>query len=231
MVLGGDDNTVKLWDPASGIVQTMDEHTKLVRAVAVLPDGRVVSGSDDNTAKLWDPTTGTVQTMVEQVEPRGWVLAVAVLPDGCVVSGSADHKLKLWDPVAGIVQTMDEHTKLVRAVAVLPDGRVVATSGNQLHWYRVHQADFECLGSKNFRNRVRYVAVSASFGLASANDSKSVCVWSDHSRYQLPQPIPYFVPAPVTAIAWHPRNRGSLPLSPTGNCSVLLWNLISPSEA
>ena len=33
------DHTVKLWDPATGAVQTMNHHTNSIRAVVALPDG------------------------------------------------------------------------------------------------------------------------------------------------------------------------------------------------
>ena len=58
-----------------------------VRAVAVLPDGRVVTGGDDGRVLVWDPAepgTGPV----ELGRHGGGVRAVAVLPDGRVVTGS-----------------------------------------------------------------------------------------------------------------------------------------------
>jgi len=40
----------------------MDKHIGSVSALAVLPDGRIVSGSADKTVKLWNPVTGEVNT-------------------------------------------------------------------------------------------------------------------------------------------------------------------------
>jgi WD40 repeat protein len=48
-----------VWDPArpgSGPVE-LGRHDHLVRSVAVLPDGRVVSGGDDRRVLVWDATT------------------------------------------------------------------------------------------------------------------------------------------------------------------------------
>jgi WD40 repeat protein len=57
---GSNDNTIKLWDAASGReIRTFQGHTSSVYSVAFSPDGRqVLSGSDDNTVKLWDAASG-----------------------------------------------------------------------------------------------------------------------------------------------------------------------------
>ncbi|KAK1998249.1 hypothetical protein LX36DRAFT_719328 [Colletotrichum falcatum] len=57
---GSDDNTVKLWDTATGqCQQTLEGHSGWVRSVAFSPDRRqLASGSLDNTVKLWDTATG-----------------------------------------------------------------------------------------------------------------------------------------------------------------------------
>src|SRR5215472_11086845 len=54
------DNTLKVWDLASGReLNTLSGHTGLVAAVAVIPDGRrAISASGDNTLKVWDLATG-----------------------------------------------------------------------------------------------------------------------------------------------------------------------------
>ena len=54
------DNTLKLWDAASGQeLGTLSGHTAGVNAVAVSPDGaRIVSASEDKTLKLWEAASG-----------------------------------------------------------------------------------------------------------------------------------------------------------------------------
>ena len=51
---GSDDNTVKIWNAATGDVeQTLAGHSKSVLSVAFSPDGsKIVSGSEDNTVKV-----------------------------------------------------------------------------------------------------------------------------------------------------------------------------------
>ena len=121
--------TSSLLAAGGALVRTLEGHEGGANAVAVLPDGRVVSGSSDNTLRVWDLTLGeSVQTLEGHTD---WVRAVAVLPDGRVVSGSSDNTLRVWDLALGeSVQTLEGHTDWVRAVAVLPDGRVVSGSSD-----------------------------------------------------------------------------------------------------
>ena len=59
---GSYDNTVRLWNPATGTLQsTLKGHDGTVNAVAFSQDGKqFASGSYDKTVRLWDPATGTL---------------------------------------------------------------------------------------------------------------------------------------------------------------------------
>jgi WD40 repeat protein len=115
----------------------LGRHDASVDAVAVLPDGRVVSGGRDGHVLVWDlsrPETGPI----ELGRHNGSVAAVAVLPDGRVVSGGDDKRVLLWDrsrPETDPIE-LGRHDGSVMAVAVLPDGRVVSggRDGRMLVW-------------------------------------------------------------------------------------------------
>ena len=124
---GSSDNTVKLWDTATGReIRTFSGHSEDVSSVAFSPDGRqVLSGSWDNTVKLWDTATGReVRTFSGHSQS---VSSVAFSPDGRqVLSGSEDNTVKLWDTATGReIRTFSGHSENVSSVAFSPDGRQV----------------------------------------------------------------------------------------------------------
>nr|QNO48683.1 hypothetical protein AMAKCJMG_00017 [Methanosarcinales archaeon ANME-2c ERB4] len=131
VVSGSDDNTLKVWDLATGKCRaTFEGHVSEVWSVAVTPDCKtVVSGSGDTTLKVWDLETGQCRATLEGHVSE--VLGVAVTPDcKTVVSGSGDTTLKVWDLETGQCRaTLEGHTNTVWSVAVTPDGRT-AVSGS-----------------------------------------------------------------------------------------------------
>jgi WD40 repeat protein len=82
VVSGSDDQTVRLWDAATGAsLQTLEGYSGTVTSVAFSPDGKqVVSGSDDQTVRLWDAATGALLQTLEGHYSD--VTSVAFLPDG-----------------------------------------------------------------------------------------------------------------------------------------------------
>ncbi|KAH8650313.1 hypothetical protein BGZ60DRAFT_473956 [Tricladium varicosporioides] len=133
VVSGSGDNTVRLWDAATGAaLQTLEGHSSSVWSVAFSPDGKqVVSGSYDHTVRLWDAATGAALQTLEG--HSSYVASVAFSPDGKqVVSGSGDHTVRLWDAATGAaLQTLEGHSSSVGSVAFSPDGKqVVSGSGD-----------------------------------------------------------------------------------------------------
>jgi dipeptidyl aminopeptidase/acylaminoacyl peptidase len=100
IVSGSSDNTLRLWDAATGqpIGPPLQGHTNGVLSVAFSPDGRrLASGSYDDTLRLWDAATGKPIGPPLQGHTKS-VYSVAFSPDGRrLVSGSADNTLRLWD--------------------------------------------------------------------------------------------------------------------------------------
>ena len=102
---GSDDQTVRLWDTATGsLQQTLEGYSGRVYSVAFSPDGRLLaSGSHDQTVRLWDTATGGLQQTLEGYSGR--VYSVAFSPDGrLLASGSDDQTVRLWDPATGGLQ-------------------------------------------------------------------------------------------------------------------------------
>src|SRR5438876_4546899 len=96
------DGTLKLWDLASGrCLQTLEEHTERVQALAWSPDGgTLASGSFDHTIRLWDGQEGTVRAVLQGHSTV--VYGLAFTPDSRhVLSGGDDGTLRLWEVQRG----------------------------------------------------------------------------------------------------------------------------------
>jgi hypothetical protein len=81
LLSGGDDNTLKLWNAATGeLLRIFEGHSVSVKSVAFSHDGRrIVSGSDDTTVRLWDTATGNLLTTLIGGRNEEWL---AMTPAG-----------------------------------------------------------------------------------------------------------------------------------------------------
>jgi WD40 repeat protein len=124
-VSGGDDQTLKLWDIATGTeIRTFTGHASLVSSAVFSPDGRsILSGSWDQTLILWEADTG--RTIRSFKGHSGSVSSVAFSPNGrYALSGSYDKSLVLWDVDTGReLKTLTGHSGYVTSVTFSPDGR------------------------------------------------------------------------------------------------------------
>ncbi|MEH2305913.1 nSTAND1 domain-containing NTPase, partial [Nostoc sp.] len=124
------DNTVKLWDAATGKeITTLKGHSEAVYGVAFSPDGKMIaSASSDKTVKLWDAATGKEITTLKG-HSAGFN-RVAFSPDGkTIASASSDSTIKLWDAATGKeITTLKGHSSVVSSVAFSPDGKTIASA-------------------------------------------------------------------------------------------------------
>ncbi|KAJ7751519.1 WD40-repeat-containing domain protein, partial [Mycena maculata] len=129
---GSWDNTVKLWDAASGShLQTFKGHSDGVNSVAFSPNGVLIaSGCRDTTVRLWDVASGShLQTFKGHSDT---VRSVAFSPDGAhIASGSCDNTVRLWDAASGShLHTFKGHSDSVHSVAFSPDGAHIASGSD-----------------------------------------------------------------------------------------------------
>ena len=129
ILTGGNDNTARLWDAATGrpIGQPI-KHSEWVISAAFSPDGKtILTGSADKTARLWDAATG--RPIGQPMKHSEWVFSVAFSPDGkTILTGSLDKTARRWDAATG--RPLGEplaHSNMVHAVAFSPDGKTILT--------------------------------------------------------------------------------------------------------
>ena len=121
-----DDNTIKLWDAATGVtLKTLEGHTHSAASVEFfrgnivgwvpsitfsLDSTLLASASRDKTVRLWDTTTGTaLRTLEGHTEV---VSSVALSRDGTLLSSSSrDKTVRILDAIIGAALRMLEgHT-------------------------------------------------------------------------------------------------------------------------
>ena len=125
---GAYDNTIRLWNVATGEALNTLSHPGAVNSVSLSPDGTTVaSGADDNNVYLWDVATGNRITTLHG--HTNDVRSVSFSPNGfTLASGSDDNTVKLWDVGAGnTISTLVGHTDGVLSVLFAPDGKVLAS--------------------------------------------------------------------------------------------------------
>jgi WD40 repeat protein len=137
---GGADQTVRLWDLATGKERHTLRHPGPVDCVTFSPDGRTLAtGSaaavtEEEKApgqlRLWDTATGKELAML--TGHTDTLRCLAWSPEGkTLASGSADGGIKLWDGGSlKEIASFAGHTGAVHGVAFSPDGKMLASASS-----------------------------------------------------------------------------------------------------
>jgi hypothetical protein len=113
VLVGDRRGQIALWDLEAGErLVTPEEHSNIVRSVAITPDGRYgFSGSQDATIRVWNLESAACMGTLEG--HRGDVVSIALSPQGnWVASASADTTIRLWDWRLGLVSKSSGRTRL-----------------------------------------------------------------------------------------------------------------------
>jgi hypothetical protein len=141
LVSVGNDNSVRLWDVATGKLQkTLEGHTGWVGSVVLTPDGTfAVTAGGDNSIRVWD-----IKAAKEVKKLEGHTVAIrglALTADGkTLISGASDKTCRAWDLASGKeAKRYGEEKESVESVAVTPDGKFVL-AGNDVGIITVYDA-------------------------------------------------------------------------------------------
>lgn len=185
----GADNTIKLWDAASGReMRSLVGHTNIVFSVAFSPDGRLIlSGGNDKMIRLWDVATG--RQLYSALGDRIVVNSVAFSPDGRqAVSVGSENKVILWDVATGLAERIipdpSGHVTFMTSIAFSVDGRHVLTGGHDLQADKHQLSLWDVVEGKLLRTfsghseMIKSVAFSPDGRQAvSASQDKTLRIW------------------------------------------------------
>jgi hypothetical protein len=128
---GAGDNSVRLWDVASGrlkaILPAVSDQTRGL-GLLFAPDGRTLAISrGDGTVRLWDAEEGDLKATLGGQALRLWALAFS--PDSrWLAAAGSDHAVRLWDVRTGQARAaMQGHQAAVIVAAFSRDGKILAT--------------------------------------------------------------------------------------------------------
>jgi carbon storage regulator CsrA len=199
LVTGGNDRTVRRWDPLSGkqFGDPLTGHDDRVHAVTAVPmtTGRVLlaSYSWDNTIRLWEPATGKLVADYRVVAHTGRINAMIAVPmpgDDCtvLVTAGADGTVQLCDPLTGrpMYNAFTEHEDAVYSLAQLPapDGRTLIVSassdGTVRTWYPGSRSSMAASTERTLNIHDVAVLQTEEHGplIASTGSEPGVSLWS-----------------------------------------------------
>jgi WD40 repeat protein len=135
---GGEDRTVRIWDPETGTQRTvLKGHQSEVNAVCAFTlDGTAMLASvgGDRVVRIWNAETGGQELALKG--HTGWIASIcSFVLDGrpLLATGGYDQTVRIWDPEAGTLRlTLHGHTDRVTSVCALAlDDRTLLASGSR----------------------------------------------------------------------------------------------------
>ena len=184
-VVTGDD-TVRLWDLATGTKYADLDHESHVTAIAFSPDGTSLASTSEEAVTLWDPVAGERTAVLEG--HTDWVGAVAFSPDGATLASQSgwDGLVRLWDVSTHRTVATIENTRGGSAIAFSPDGATLACASGSLVklWDVGTRVRIDSLAHSDW---VQAVAFSPDGRTLATGTWKGVEVW-DASEWQRPRP-------------------------------------------
>ena len=223
VVSASEDGTLRVWDLASGrTVRTLQGAAS--RAVAVLPDGRIVAGTHGRL-RIWDLASD--RTADIQGGDWDWIRAIVALPGGRVVSAAAGRTLHVWDLAQSETVKPEGHSHSIQAMAVLPGGNVVSVSGDSTLrvWDLPSGHTVKVLSGPPAW--IRAVAALPGGRVVSASDECTLRIWSLQSGRSLK--ILKGHTDWIRAVAVLPG--GDRLISASDDCTLRIWSMASGRTA
>ncbi len=184
LAVGGDDNTIKVWDLQNGKPLTALKHNGAINSVAFSYDGKyLASGSNDSTIKIWNAQNWIeIRTLPKE---KSAIKTISFNPDGKILASGGYQSIKLWN-----VKTWKEihciaaHTSYISSISFSSDGKYLVSGSEDCKvklWdvktkeeVRNMDANSQWVNCVSFSPDCKYVAFASS--------DKTIGLWNFESK-------------------------------------------------
>ncbi len=223
---GSHDNTIKLWNIASGkeLININTKHS--IYAIAYSPDGlTIASGDSKNHIHLWDVNSGAkILTFTGHKGLFTGINCLAFSPDGrMIASAGGDKTVKLWNVNTGLeIRTLEEHKRWVSSLAFNPQATIIVSGSADKKAILWDLNTGEVLNTYKHTDGIRSVAFSPDGKIiATGSRNNNIKLWQAVNRKE------------ICAFAGHKKSIRYITFNPNGNIlasssydnSIKLWDI------
>lgn len=244
---GWEDDTVRLWDAATGETKAVLTGYTHINAVAYSPDGKTIATGGayrKNSLQLWDTRTPKLKTTFTE-HTDGTLASIKYSPDGDTIAAVnlGDNTVRLWSAETGKHKFTFKHVPEVSlqrtdreydisAVAYSPDGQTIAAVGGH---YKNHTGTVYLWHVQKKKRKIIYEGPDYISAVAYSPDGKTIATGSWNRKIRVWHTV---TGEELKAISTkHKGGVESLAYSPDGNTIasaggfrdeiVQLWNAIT----